>query len=81
MAEECKFADCAHICEPGCAVINAVKSGKLDEGKYLNYTNLKKEAEYYEMNDVEKREKDRKFGKLIKKKEKKKKLEDYGRKN
>lgn len=79
LAEKCKFADCTHICEPGCAVIDAVKSEKLDEEKYLNYINLKKEAGYYEMNDVEKREKDRQFGKFIKKA--KEELKHSGHKN
>jgi len=67
LAQKCKYADCAHTHEPGCEVIKAVKSGKLDKEKYSNYINLKKEAEYYEMSDIEKREKDRRFGKFIKK--------------
>lgn len=79
LAQKCKFIDCTHTREPGCAVIHAVKSGKLDEGKYSNYINLKKEAEYYEMNEVEKREKDREFGKFVKKA--KKELKDFGHKN
>jgi len=66
LAQKCKFGDCTHIQEPGCEVLAALKSGKLDEGKYNNYINLKKEAEYYEMTKVEKREKDRQFGKYIK---------------
>lgn len=66
LANKCKFGDCTHVREPGCAVLAALKSGKLDEGKYNNYINLKKEAEYYEMTKVEKREKDRQFGKYIK---------------
>lgn len=66
LAKKCKFTDCTHISEPGCEVINAVKSGKLDEEKRSNYINLKKEAKYYGMNSVEKREKDRQFGKFKK---------------
>ncbi len=65
LAKKCKYADCTHIHEPGCAVIKSVKSGELDEGKYSNYINLKKETDYYEMNDLEKREKDRQFGKFV----------------
>lgn len=66
LAEKCKYTDCTHIHESGCAVLSALKSGKLDEEKYSNYVNLKKEAEYYEMTDLEKREKDRQFGKFVK---------------
>jgi ribosome biogenesis GTPase len=67
LAKKCKYSDCAHVNEPGCAVLRAVKSGKLNEQKYSNYLNLKKETGYYELNDFEKREKDRRFGKMVKK--------------
>lgn len=66
LARKCRYADCTHTREPGCEVIGAVKTGKLDEGQYFNYLNLKKEAGYHEMNDFEKREKDRRFGKFVK---------------
>lgn len=67
LAKNCKYTDCTHIHEPGCEVRKAVESGKLDEGKLANFSNLKKEAKYYGMNDSEKREKKRKFGKFVKK--------------
>lgn len=66
LADKCKYVDCTHIHEPGCEVLSALKSGRLDESKYSNYINLKKEAEHYEMTELEKREKDRQFGKFIK---------------
>lgn len=66
LAKECKFIDCTHIHEPGCSVLSSLKSGKLDEKKYSNYINLKKETEFYEMSKIEKNEKDYKFGKFIK---------------
>jgi ribosome biogenesis GTPase len=43
LAKGCKYPDCAHIHEPGCQVLAALNSGELDEGKYKNYINLKKE--------------------------------------
>jgi ribosome biogenesis GTPase len=67
LAEKCKYADCTHTHEPGCKVLSAIKSGELDESKYSNYISLKKEAEYYKMTELEKRKKDRQFGKFIKK--------------
>jgi len=67
LAKKCKYVDCKHIHEPGCEVLSALKSGKLDENQYSNYINLKKEAEYYEMTKFEKREKNRQFGKFIRK--------------
>ncbi len=79
LSGKCEFIDCTHIHEPGCEVLAALQSGKLDEDKYANYLNLKKEAEHYEMTELEKREKDREFGKFIKKA--KQELKDSGRKN
>lgn len=76
LAKKCRYADCTHIHEPGCEVLSALKSGNLDVGKYSNYINLKKEAEYYEMTKQEKREKDREFGKFIK--NAKEELKRYG---
>lgn len=67
LSPKCKYSDCTHTHEPGCEVLKKLKSGDIDEGKYSNYINLKKEAEFYEMTDFEKRDKDRKFGKIIKK--------------
>jgi len=66
LGKKCKFADCTHTHESGCEVLSALKQGKLDKEKYSNYINLKKEAEHYEMSALEKRGKDRKFGKFIK---------------
>jgi ribosome biogenesis GTPase len=75
LSKDCKFADCSHQSEPGCAVLAAVGSGDLSESKYDNYLKLKKESEYYAMTKLEKRVKDRSFGKMVKVyKEQKKKL-------
>jgi ribosome biogenesis GTPase len=62
----CKFSDCKHLNEPGCAVKQALTNGALDQDKYDNYFKLKKESEFYGMSDVEKRTKDKKFGKFVK---------------
>jgi len=66
LAKNCKYPDCTHTHEPGCAVLSALETGDIDEEKYSNYINLKKEAEHYQMTKSEKREKDRQFGKFIK---------------
>jgi len=79
LAQQCRYSDCTHTHEPGCAVIDAVKSGRLDEQKYSNYLSLKKEAGFYDMSSLEKREKDRKFGKFMK--QAKKDLKDFRHKN
>lgn len=66
LAKKCKYADCVHEHEPGCAVLRAVESGKLDENKYENYIGLKKEAGHYGMSALQKRRKEKSFGKFVK---------------
>ncbi len=66
LAKRCKYKDCTHISEPDCAVLKAVKSGEIDASQYDNFLKLRKEAEHYEMNSQEKRQKDRQFGRFIK---------------
>lgn len=67
LAQQCRYADCTHVSEPNCAVRGAVESGELDEEQYHNFLNLKKEADFYELTEREKRRKDSRFGKFKKK--------------
>lgn len=67
LAQQCKFVDCTHTHEPGCAIVTAVQAGQIDEGRYQNFLNLKKEAAFAELTAVEKRTKDKRFGKFLKK--------------
>lgn len=62
----CRYANCGHEQEPGCAVRAAVTSGELNEDRYSSYIKLKKESDYHEMSYLDKRKKDRAFGRFIK---------------
>ena len=62
----CRYGNCSHEQEPGCAVRGAVESGELNEDRYLNFLKLKKESEHHEMSYLDKRKKDRAFGRFIK---------------
>ena len=44
LAEQCRFRDCAHQKEPGCAVRAAVEAGTLDPGRLGNYLKLRDEV-------------------------------------
>jgi ribosome biogenesis GTPase len=79
LATRCKYADCTHTHEPDCAILNAIESGELDKNKYENYLSLKKEAEFYKKTSHEKKQKDRNFGKYLKKA--KKDLKKFGHKD
>ena len=67
LAQDCKYNNCTHTHETGCAVIRAVDTKHLDKDRYLNYIKLKKETDHYELSTAEKRGKNRKFGQFIKK--------------
>ena len=44
LAEQCKFRDCKHQREPGCAVRAAIEAGKLDPQRFANYLKLSDEV-------------------------------------
>jgi ribosome biogenesis GTPase len=46
LALGCRFHDCAHGREPGCAVLAAVDSGELPERRLVSYRKLLRELEY-----------------------------------
>jgi len=46
LAGQCRFADCAHDGEPGCAVADAVAAGRLDADRLENYRRLVREAAF-----------------------------------
>jgi ribosome biogenesis GTPase / thiamine phosphate phosphatase len=66
LAAGCRYRDCGHTGEPGCAVIEAVQSGEISREHFENYLKLGEESRFYEMSLAEKRKKDRDFGRFIK---------------
>jgi ribosome biogenesis GTPase len=46
LARQCRFRDCRHLAEPGCAVRSALESGALDTRRHENYLKLQKEIAY-----------------------------------
>ena len=64
-ASGCRYRNCSHTGEPGCAVLGAVDSGALSQEHYDHYLKLREESEFYELSYVEKRKKDRDFGRFI----------------
>ena len=46
LARECRFDDCAHDAEPGCAVVEAIAAGRLDEDRLAHYRRLLREAAF-----------------------------------
>lgn len=48
LAEKCRYKDCSHRSEPGCAVLSALASGELDNRRFENYKEMQKELKYLE---------------------------------
>jgi ribosome biogenesis GTPase len=46
LAAKCRFRDCTHTAEPGCAVLQALADGELEERRFESYRKLKREARY-----------------------------------
>lgn len=65
LAGDCRYRDCSHTAEPGCAVLQALAEGTLSEESYESFVKLRKEARFGELSYLEKRQRDRAFGRLV----------------
>ncbi|WP_125565442.1 ribosome small subunit-dependent GTPase A [Companilactobacillus insicii] len=50
LAAQCKFRNCTHISEPGCAIKSAIKNGQLTQERFDSYQKLQREMSYNGMN-------------------------------
>ena len=66
LAQSCRFRDCRHNVEPGCAVRAAIERGELDESRLQRWMKLGAEEAVNTKSLVERRAKDRAFGKMTK---------------
>ena len=66
LSTACKFSDCQHIHESGCAVLEALDKGELDRATYENYLKMEREKIHFQSSIAEKRRKDKEFGKMCK---------------
>lgn len=74
---KCKFPDCKHLTEKGCAVREALENGIIDKKSLENYRRILREQEHFQSTVAEKRKKDRQFGKMVKNVVKEKKKYKY----
>jgi ribosome biogenesis GTPase len=80
LVSQCRFTDCSHTNEPGCAVISAIQNGELRIERYENYRKIKQEAVYSSLNarQIENEKINRMFGS---KNEMKQKMKELKKKN
>ena len=67
LAQACRFDDCRHQAEPGCAVRAAVADGRLDARRLENYHKLRREQARNAATLAEQRESSRKTGRYYRK--------------
>ncbi len=79
LSTQCRYVDCTHTTEPGCAVRNAIESGDIDEERLSNYRRMINEIENLEKRKKQKEKKynSRKHDDSKKVRNKKIKIEDY----
>jgi len=65
-SKNCKFKNCTHIHESGCAVIDAVENEEIDKASYENYLKMEKEKAFFESTAEERKNRDKQFGKILK---------------
>ncbi|MCR4590554.1 MAG: ribosome small subunit-dependent GTPase A [Lachnospiraceae bacterium] len=65
-AEKCRFRDCTHTTEPGCAVRKAIENGELSEERLLSYKKLEAENSYSEDSQSYLAAKEEKFKRISK---------------
>ena len=65
LAEQCRFSDCQHESEPGCAIQKALSEGTLEVRRFTSYQKLMREQAFNSATLAEKRAKDKAFGKMV----------------
>ena len=63
---KCKYRDCTHTNEPGCAILTAIESGELPIERYNSYIKLKNEVRYNSDSESYLKEKKEKFRNIAK---------------
>jgi ribosome biogenesis GTPase len=63
---KCRFPDCKHINETGCALIESLKNGQIDKDSLDNFIEIQLEQQRFQTSIAERHKKDKEFGKMIK---------------
>lgn len=65
-AEHCRFKDCSHESEPGCAVLEAIDAGSIDPRRLRSFFRLRREDARHTASLAQRRDQERKLAKLYK---------------
>ncbi|MDC7246086.1 MAG: ribosome small subunit-dependent GTPase A [Sphaerochaetaceae bacterium] len=64
LAKSCRYSDCSHTGEPGCAIKKALSAGELEQDRFLHYLQLCDESHSIEKTLTKRNEKDKALGKV-----------------
>lgn len=78
LSARCRFNDCRHRTEPGCAVLAAIECGDIDARRLDRWRKLKAEDAFNSASLAERRSKDKAFGKMVRRIKKQKTGKDWG---
>lgn len=65
LAGQCRFTDCRHQSEPGCAVLAAIERGSVDQVRLERWRKLKAEEAFNTASHAQRKSKDKAFGKMV----------------
>lgn len=71
LTKKCKFSDCSHLIEKGCAVLQAIADEEITQDRYNNYMKIKAEADFNAQPKYERKRKNKALTKTIKAKKRK----------
>lgn len=66
LSQHCRYSDCTHTSEPGCAILKAIEENHLNSDVYNSYIKLRNEALHYQKTADEKKRKGKSIAKLVK---------------
>ncbi len=65
LAQGCRYPDCRHGSEPGCAVRAAIERNELSPDQLQSYLKLRSESEFHDLSYLDRRKKDKAFGRFL----------------
>lgn len=79
LSTRCRFSDCQHRTEPGCAILGAIEAGEIDEARLGRWRKLMAEDAFNAASLAERKSKDKAFGKMVREIKKHSKRKDWSR--
>lgn len=76
-ADSCRFNDCTHQHETGCAILEALENGDIESEAYANFQKMAKEKAHFESDAIARKRKEKNWGKIIKDVKKQRKKDKY----